>query len=167
MCCGSANSRHPPLVQVIGASGSGKTTLIERLIPRLRVRPLRVGTVKHAHHGFEMDRPGTDSWRHARSGAEAVAVIAPSQAAWVRQTSEAPGLAEAVASMNGHVDLILVEGFSGEITAPRIQLEPAAGMRLEVVASRCRVGVDPAELSEDEWQTIVRFCVERLPCRAP
>jgi molybdopterin-guanine dinucleotide biosynthesis protein B len=53
-----------PFVSVVGNSGSGKTTFIEKLIPELIGRGLKVGTIKHDVHGFEMDKPGKDSWRH-------------------------------------------------------------------------------------------------------
>lgn len=170
MCSESLNSAQPAVVQVVGASGSGKTTLIEGLIPRLRAHGLRVGSVKHAHHGFEMDRPGKDSWRHAQAGAEAVAAVSPTQAAWMLQTPKELGLAEVVEAMRPYADLILVEGFKGAALHPRIQLEPASGARLEMTEARCRVGVTPAELSLDEWRAVVRFCVraapKRTPCRA-
>ena len=54
-----------------GWSGSGKTTLIERLVPRLAARGLTVSLVKHAHHSFDVDQPGKDSWRHRQAGCEA------------------------------------------------------------------------------------------------
>lgn len=60
----------PPIVSIVGTSGVGKTTILEKLIPELTRRGLRVGTVKHHAHGeFEMDRPGKDSWRHKKAGA--------------------------------------------------------------------------------------------------
>jgi molybdopterin-guanine dinucleotide biosynthesis protein B len=52
-----------------GWSGSGKTTLVEKLIPRFTARGLRVSVIKHAHHGFDIDKPGKDSWRHREAGA--------------------------------------------------------------------------------------------------
>ncbi|KAB2968284.1 molybdopterin-guanine dinucleotide biosynthesis protein B, partial [Zoogloea sp.] len=52
-----------------GWSGSGKTTLIERVIPEITRRGLRVSVIKHAHHGFDVDKPGKDSWRHREAGA--------------------------------------------------------------------------------------------------
>jgi molybdopterin-guanine dinucleotide biosynthesis protein B len=59
----------PPVVSVVGHSGSGKTTLLEKLISGLKDRGYSVGTIKHDVHGFEMDRPGKDSWRHKKAGA--------------------------------------------------------------------------------------------------
>ena len=59
----------PALVAVVGKSDSGKTTLIEKLVPELIRLGLRVGTIKHDAHSFEIDHPGKDSWRHGQSGA--------------------------------------------------------------------------------------------------
>src|SRR3990167_7731641 len=100
MCCDSAtSSARPGVVHVIGASDSGKTTLIERLIPRLRANGIRIGTVKHTHHGFEMDRPGKDSWRHVQAGADAIAVISPERAAWIMRTPDEHSIHEATSPM--------------------------------------------------------------------
>lgn len=167
MYSNSLSSARPAIVQVRGASGFGKTTLIERLIPPLRAQGLRVGSVKHAPHGFEMDHPGTDSWRHAQAGAEAVAVVSPTQAAWVLQTPEERGLSEVVDALRPYADLILVEGFKGETSHPRIHLAPGSGARLETTESCCRVGVNLTDLSPDEWHAVVRFCVRAVPKRAP
>lgn len=162
MCCPAAASRRRPgAVLVSGYSNSGKTTLMERLIPRLRARGLRVGTIKHAHDGFQMDHPGKDSWRHARAGAAAVAVIAPTRAAWVMQTPEALSCDVAVRQMGGAVDVVLVEGFT-DAAGPRILLEPGSGARVAVAASRCRIGVRPKQLTPAELQQVVRFCEQQV-----
>lgn len=153
-----ARLKAPRLVRVAGSSGSGKTTLIEKLIPRLRSRGLRIGTVKHAHHGFEMDHPGKDSWRHTRAGARAVAVVSPRQAAWIFQTSQEIPLARAVTLMKGRVDLILVEGFKKELGRPAIWLEK--GRRLTIGRGLCCVGVDPAELLPKELKRIADFAAD-------
>jgi molybdopterin-guanine dinucleotide biosynthesis protein B len=95
-----------------GFSGSGKTTLIEQLIPRLVLHGLRVSLIKHAHHSFDIDRPGKDSYRHREAGATEVLISSAQR--WVqmrelRNESE-PGLDELL----GHLsvcDLVLVEGF--------------------------------------------------------
>ena len=58
-----------------GWSGSGKTTLVEKLIPQFTARGLRVSVIKHAHHGFDLDRPGKDSWRHREAGATQVLML--------------------------------------------------------------------------------------------
>jgi molybdopterin-guanine dinucleotide biosynthesis protein B len=95
-----------------GWSGSGKTTLMTALIPELVARGVTVSTVKHAHHDFDVDRPGKDSWRHRAAGAREV--MASSSRRWalmheLRGRPE-PGLDELVRRMSP-VDLLLVEGF--------------------------------------------------------
>lgn len=148
----------PAFVLVCGPSNSGKTTLIERLIPLVRAAGLRVGTIKHAHHGFELDQPGKDSWRHARAGAEAVALIAPERAAWLIRTPDGLSLEQAVAPMRGRVDVVLVEGLKGR-DGPRIVLEPSAGYRVAREPRQCRVGIAVVELSNDELERLAAFCL--------
>lgn len=100
-----------PVVTIIGKSKSGKTTLLEKLIPALRQRGYRVGTVKHhSHAGFEIDQPGKDSWRHARAGSQHVVIAAPDKIASYRFTEQEASLDEALAEFRD-VDIILVEGY--------------------------------------------------------
>ncbi len=111
MCGGECNKIKTPAVSIVGKSKSGKTTLLEKLIPELRNRGIRVGTVKHhMHPDFEVDKPGKDTWRHAKAGAESVALISPGKMFLVRRSQGEMSL-EDVASMLGGVDLILTEGF--------------------------------------------------------
>jgi len=95
-----------------GWSGSGKTTLIVKLLPVLVARGLTVSTMKHAHHGFEVDRPGKDSYEHRAAGAAEVLVTSTSRWALMhenRDTSEPP--VEELAARMTPVDLLLIEGF--------------------------------------------------------
>lgn len=101
----------PAVLAVIGWSGSGKTTLIERLLPELIRLGLTVGTVKHDVHGFSIDHPGKDSWRHARAGARAYAIASPTRLAFVTQLDGDLPLAGIVAAYFGGVDLVLAEGY--------------------------------------------------------
>jgi molybdopterin-guanine dinucleotide biosynthesis adapter protein len=112
---------------IVGWSGSGKTTLLEALIPRLKQLGLTVSTVKHAHHGFDMDRPGKDTYRHREAGAHEVLVATTSRWALLHEVVGAePGLPELLTRLQP-VDLVLVEGFK---THPFPKLEvfrPAVG----------------------------------------
>jgi len=96
---------------IVGWSGSGKTTLITALLPVLRGRALTVSTVKHAHHGFDMDRPGKDTFRHRAAGAHEVLVASTHR--WVLMhevDGPEPRLPDLLARLEP-VDLVLVEGF--------------------------------------------------------
>jgi molybdopterin-guanine dinucleotide biosynthesis protein B len=109
-----------------GFSGSGKTTLVERLVPELVGRGLRVSVVKHAHHSFDIDQPGKDSYRHRMAGASEVLVS--SRARWalmaeLRGSSELT-LAEILTKLSP-CDLVLVEGFKRD-AIPKIEVHRAA-----------------------------------------
>lgn len=95
-----------------GWSGSGKTTLIEQLIPHLRELGLTVSLIKHAHHEFDVDQPGKDSFRHRAAGCQEVLVSSAVRWAQMHELRGAPelSLAQAVARLSP-CDLVLVEGF--------------------------------------------------------
>ena len=96
-----------------GYSGSGKTTLVERLIPVFKRHGQRVSVVKHAHHGFDIDREGKDSWRHRRAGAFEVVIASDRRLVKIReyeQIAAAPALHELIAELH-ECDWVLVEGY--------------------------------------------------------
>ena len=100
------------VIGLIGWSGSGKTTLMVELIRELTGRGYTVSTVKHAHHAFDLDQPGKDSYRHRNAGAGEVMVAAADRWALMHELAGAPepGLDQLLAHMSP-VDLVLVEGF--------------------------------------------------------
>ena len=104
-----------PVFGVSGWSGSGKTTLVEKLLPVLAARGLRVSTLKHAHHTFELDHPGKDSWRHRRAGAVEVMVSSTRRWALIHELrhEREPDFHALLAQMSP-VDLVIVEGFKRE-----------------------------------------------------
>ena len=112
---------------IAGWSGSGKTTLIVALLPLLRARGVSVSTVKHAHDGFDIDRPGKDSFRHREAGASEVLVTSGTRWALLHELPAGePPLADLLARL-APVDLVLVEGFK---TCPFAKIEvfrPALG----------------------------------------
>jgi molybdopterin-guanine dinucleotide biosynthesis protein B len=101
----------PPVVTIIGRSGSGKTTLTEKLIAEFKHRGYKLAAVKHhSHAGFEIDKPGKDSWRFAQAGSDQVLIAAPDKLASYRNLEQELSLDEILASISD-VDLILVEGY--------------------------------------------------------
>ena len=102
----------PPFVSIVGNSGSGKTTFIEKLIPELIGKGLKVGTIKHDVHGFEMDKPGKDSWRHKHAGASATVISSPYQIGMVMDVAHDHKPDELLSYFNG-MDIILTEGYKG------------------------------------------------------
>jgi molybdopterin-guanine dinucleotide biosynthesis protein B len=111
-----------------GWSGSGKTTLLAALIPELVGRGVTVSTIKHAHHEFDIDQPGKDSWRHRQAGAREVMVASSRRFALMHELRDAPepSLDELVARM-APVDLLLVEGFKRD-PHPKLEVHrPSVG----------------------------------------
>jgi len=115
------------VVGIVGWSGSGKTTLLTRLIPLLRAEGLTVSTVKHTHHGFDMDRPGKDTYRHREAGAHEVLVAADARWALLHEVvGPGPVLPDLLARLEP-VDFVLVEGFKSH-PFPKIEVHrPALG----------------------------------------
>jgi len=101
---------HVPVISIVGRSGVGKTTALERVIHEIKRRGYRVGTVKHDTHGFEMDKPGKDSWRHAQAGSDSVVISGPRKMALIRKMDEEMPLDDIVELM-GDVDLVITEGY--------------------------------------------------------
>ncbi|MCL7454793.1 MAG: molybdopterin-guanine dinucleotide biosynthesis protein B [Anaerolineae bacterium] len=99
-----------PVVSLVGMSGVGKTTALEHILHELKRRGYRVGTVKHDTHGFELDKPGKDSWRHAQAGSDVVVISGPQKMAMIQQLSAEMPLDEIVPLMRG-VDIVITEGY--------------------------------------------------------
>ncbi|MES2877052.1 MAG: molybdopterin-guanine dinucleotide biosynthesis protein B [Pseudomonadota bacterium] len=101
------------VVGFAGFSGSGKTTLVERLIPVLRLKGLRVSVVKHAHHKFDIDHVGKDTFRHREAGAFEVVVASDKRLALMREFEQPAQLSvhQLIAELHDGVDWVLVEGF--------------------------------------------------------
>lgn len=132
----------PPVFGVVGWKNSGKTTLMSRLIHEFSVRGYKVGAVKHAHHAFDIDQPGRDSYKFREAGAREVAVVSAKRVAIMHELrdEEEPGLDEILTRLKGS-ELILVEGFKAhdhpKIEARRrdaAQSDPLAGSAPGIVA---------------------------------
>ena len=134
------------LIGLAGWSGAGKTTLVTRLIPCLAGRGIGVSTVKHAHHAFDVDAPGKDSYEHRRAGAAQVLVASANRWALMtelRGTPE-PGLRDLLAHLSP-VDLVLVEGFKRDLH-PKIEIHRAANATDDAVARLLEARADQAYL---------------------
>jgi molybdopterin-guanine dinucleotide biosynthesis protein B len=114
------------IIGLAGWSGSGKTTLITKLIPQLIARGIKVSTLKHAHHGFDLDQPGKDSFFHRAAGATEVIISSAKRWAILHELREEPewDLRGLVAKMSA-VDLVLVEGFKRD-AFPKLEIHRAA-----------------------------------------
>jgi molybdopterin-guanine dinucleotide biosynthesis adapter protein len=114
------------IIGLAGWSGSGKTTLITKLIPRLIARGVLVSTLKHAHHGFDLDQPGKDSFFHRAAGATEVIISSAKRWAILHELREELewNLRSLVAKMSP-VDLVLVEGFKRD-AFPKLEIHRAA-----------------------------------------
>ena len=154
-----------------GWSGSGKTTLIEQLIPRFVRRGLRVSLIKHAHHSFDVDQPGKDSYRHRHAGASEVLVT--SSRRWVLmhelRGSAEPSFEEQVKRLSP-CDLLLVEGFK-HAPIPKLEVwraETGEAMlhpndpHIVAVASDAKVETKLPLLDLNDADAISQFILKKL-----
>ena len=156
---------------VAGWSGSGKTTLIERLVPLFTARGLRVSLVKHAHHTFDVDQPGKDSYRHRHAGCTEVLVSSSRRWALVHELrgSPEPGFSELVERLSP-CDLVLVEGFKRE-KLPKLEVYRASvgeaplhpqDRDIVAVASDARVETKLPQFLLDDAPAIAGFILKHL-----
>lgn len=123
-----------PIIGLCAYSGTGKTTLLTQLIPILKQKGFRTGVVKHAHHNFDIDHPGKDSYEFRQAGAEQIAVASRNRIAWIKEnngTTNEPVLSDALSALQSNdLDLVIVEGFKHE-NFPKIELHrPSLGRPL-------------------------------------
>ena len=111
---------HTRVVIIAGWSGSGKTTLVEKLLPALKKKKLKIGTLKHHHGALELDKPGKDSWRHRQAGADKTIIAAPGSVGMVMTVDHEPVLDELIPYMSD-MDLVVVEGYKNE-PWPKIEI---------------------------------------------
>jgi len=150
-----------PVFGVTGWKNAGKTTLTERLVAEFVSRGWRVATVKHAHHAADIDKPGTDSFRHRAAGATEVALVTGTRYAIVREQEEAT-LAEVLARL-APADLVLVEGFKRE-PHPKIEVRAddtramdAAAHNIVAIASDSRPAGGLPSFARDDIAGIADF----------
>lgn len=160
------------VIGFIGYSNTGKTTLIEKLIPLLIARGLKVSTVKNAHHGFDMDRPGKDSHRYREAGSQQVLIATSERWALLTEVRGGPAPLEALIAQLAPCDLVLVEGFKSEGRFPRIEVrrststEPPIFPRdpnvIAVAADHAIEGTTLPVLDLNDAAKIAAFIVDRL-----
>lgn len=154
-----------------GWSGSGKTTLIEQVITLLEARGLAVSLIKHAHHEFDVDHPGKDSWRHRHAGCREVLITSATRWAVMHELRGRDELTlnEALAQLSP-CDLVLVEGFKRE-PIPKIEIYRAElgkpmifpdDPNIIAVASDAPVATDLPQLDLNQPAAVAAFIVERL-----
>jgi molybdopterin-guanine dinucleotide biosynthesis protein B len=102
-----------PLLSFVGRSNCGKTTYLEKLIKEMKQRGYKIAIIKHDVHGFEMDKPGKDTWRHAQAGADTVLISSPAKMAMIKKVDTELTLPEVAAYVDG-VDIIFTEGYKRE-----------------------------------------------------
>ncbi len=118
--CAPTDRPLPPMVCIVGYSGAGKTTLMVNLVASLTKRGLHVGTIKHDVHGFQMDHPGKDSFRHKAAGAMTSIISSPHQLAMVTDVDHDHAPQELLPMLTG-MDIVLAEGFK-RAQLPKIEV---------------------------------------------
>lgn len=102
---------NPAVVSIVSKKNSGKTTLLEKLIPELKGRGYRIGTIKHDTHGFSIDHEGKDTWRHKAAGADTVVISCPWLLSVIKDVKEEASLDELAETYFRDMDLVLTEGY--------------------------------------------------------
>lgn len=152
------------IIGLAGWSGSGKTTLVTSVIPVLVRRGVKVATVKHAHHEFDIDRPGKDSWLHRQAGASEVAIVSSRRWAIVHELGQEPEppLADILDKLSP-VDLVIVEGFKRH-SHPKLEVYRAVvGKPLMYPDDDCIVAIaTDAPLQEAQLPVLMLDDVERI-----
>jgi len=137
-----------PIVSFIGKKKSGKTTVVLGVIEELRSRSYRVAALKHDTHGFEVDIPGTDSYRFREMGAAVVGISSPDKYVWLNSVQEERQLGELVRQIREPVDLIITEGFKRQ-DAPKIEVSRRARSTELVSAPDELIGIASDQLFPD------------------
>jgi molybdopterin-guanine dinucleotide biosynthesis protein B len=160
----------PPVLAFIGKPNCGKTTLIEKLIPALADKGVRVGTIKHHHGEIQMDTPGKDTWRHKQAGAQVVLLSSPVGIGLIQDTAEDTPVEDLVSRHFQNVDLVVVEGYKWS-TLPKIEVFRSAvydepmqepGETLIATVSDVEIRQDLPWFKYDEIGSLVEFILEKI-----
>lgn len=109
------------VISVVGRKNSGKTTFITRLIPELKRRGYKIGTIKHDAHDFEIDKEGKDSWKHKESGASEVLIVSESKLALIKDVFDEKDPSDLVKKYFDDVDIVITEGYK-KYDLPKIEI---------------------------------------------
>jgi len=160
---------------IAGYSGSGKTTLLEKLIPQFTARGLKVSVIKHAHHGFDIDRPGKDSYRHREAGASEVLLSCNDRWALMHeQRDDSDVTLEDLLDRLSPCDLVLIEGFKQE-PVPKLEVyRPENGKPplfperddIVAVATDAPIATQLPKLPLDDMSAIAEFVMNHLQLQA-
>ncbi|MEQ8321919.1 MAG: molybdopterin-guanine dinucleotide biosynthesis protein B [Rhodospirillales bacterium] len=152
-----------------GWSGSGKTTLVKAVIPALTARDLKISTIKHTHHNFDIDRPGKDSYEHRAAGASEVVISGAQRWALLHENRGEPEpKIEDMLKRMSPVDLVLIEGFKSYPHAKMEVYRPEVGKPLlcaddpsiVAVATTADLDVTIPRLDLDDVESIADFVID-------
>jgi len=172
------------VISIVGKSSSGKTTLLEKIVRELTRRGYHIGTIKHDTHGFEIDYPGKDSYRHFHAGSQMTLISGPDQIALVKRLDKPLALNETLKTFfkphkparSGGLDLIITEGFKREnkpkieIVRKAVAIEPICrnkGDRLAALVSDMKIkDYAVPQFGLNEIKKITDFIEETFICQA-
>lgn len=164
------NPETTPIITFVGKSGTGKTTFLEKLIPVLKARGLRLAVLKHDAHHFEMDKPGKDTYRFTAAGADVVTISNAEKFALIEQPSAELSVADIISRLP-QVDLVLTEGYK-QSQYPKIEIHRAVLNRplltppeqLLAVMTDEPLSVDVPQLSLEDTTRCTEIILSYLNC---
>jgi molybdopterin-guanine dinucleotide biosynthesis adapter protein len=154
-----------PIISIVGYSNSGKTTLIERIIPKLKEKGYKVGTIKHDAHHFDIDHKGKDTWRMSAAGADAVAISSKGKMAFIEVLDEEKNIDELAQWLFKDVDIIITEGYKAfdkpkiEVIRNSVPITPIENNLIALVDSTPR---DYSFLLPGAYEKLCRFDIENI-----
>lgn len=147
-----------PVISIVGRKNSGKTTLIIKLIPELKNRGYKIGTIKHDAHNFEIDKEGKDSWKHKESGASEVLIVSSSKLAFIKDVNEEKNLHYMINKYFDDVDLVITEGYK-KYDMPKIEVFRSDGIEKEPIFLNSKDLI--AIVSERKFRNIRTFTLNQ------